>query len=1112
MVKLIIGTAGTGKTSFVYDRIKQCLEENKKVLFFVPDQFSFDTQRRIYKSVNRERIFNVRVTSFSKLSEEILSKYGEAKPYADDIVKDIKMRAAIQAKRDSLLFYNKQAQKSEFSSFMINTVSDMKNGGVTPEKLKKLLESENDFSTALVNKLHDISIIFEEYNHALTSIYHDRMDDVSRAAELAEQEDFFENYTVFFDDFDVFSGNQLTFIQTIIRSCPELYFTINADGENAENAEGNKYFAGSYSLINRLKQYADNDGVEIKTTLLKTLHRQQTRLAPEVISAENIYKECDFIAAKIHSLAFDEEIRYKKILVLNNTDSYDFPLAASFAKYDIPMYYDKPVKLIEKPLARFFVLVLQALDFEPQHIFDCIKSGFFQVAAVESDGNDGNEKASVPLDSKEIYTLEQLQIEWGLTKEDWQKPLPNMPYFDEAEPIRNKIMTPLQTLKKRIENTTGDVITKHLSSFMTDVMSIGDHIITEKTKSGTNQYNEIVNLINGGKEAGSGNLSLWSKIIGVLESMYTGLSGVPLTIKEYCDYLRNVLSTETIAKPPQFLDAVTVGNLRRTRMYEPSVVIICGFNEGIIPAQIGVKGAFTSTETELLCDCGINIEDNCSERYSKQYFYAYKAYNSAKIRTIITYPLQGLFTDDLTPSPLIDSLTENVSRQKANEYPIEFYASTEKSLFYNAAEKYGKQAPESAALQKAIENINADENYGERLKFARDINSKYAYLHSIDPQDALILLKTRSFSPTRIERLNNCKYSYYLQYGLRLFSPQDSSPTDSREIGNVVHSVMNTVLKKYYGRSSEKAFAALTLSELESEVKSAASDYNSNHFPKGFGCRRYAEQEISRIIPRITTMLSVLQIELGLTKFVPKRFEENVTYSITDSSNTVRKISGKLDRLDVFEEDGFNYLRVCDYKTGHKTMIVAELEKGLGLQPLLYAAAVAKENDKNKIGAFCYISAQGGDDYKAPSSPEERETTFNLEKMTVDNNTLLKNWLSGHKPSGIVLEEVAQKQYEIIKSYFSTRLGSRADFYPLTMKNESLITELLTGGEEIIAANIVATENGNIEAVPIVKNEKESSCMYCAFGHLCNNKDGILKHEQLAEKVVKTDKEGESNE
>ena len=192
MLELICGEAGTGKSRLLYKRITEAAQEGRKVYLFVPDQFSFEAEKLIYKTVPHRLSEQVSVTSFAKSAQKILHLYGETKEYADDIVKNMLMLRALneKASEGSLTYYAKQIKKQGFTSFALRAVGEIRNAGLSPSAFRSAV-SAGDFPDILMKKLSDLCEIYSAYDTLLTTGFDDRLDDVRRAAEIVEQSDIF---------------------------------------------------------------------------------------------------------------------------------------------------------------------------------------------------------------------------------------------------------------------------------------------------------------------------------------------------------------------------------------------------------------------------------------------------------------------------------------------------------------------------------------------------------------------------------------------------------------------------------------------------------------------------------------------------------------------------------------------------------------------------------------------------------------------------------------------------------------------------------------------------------------------------------------------------------
>ena len=108
--------------------------------------------------------------------------------------------------------------------------------------------------------------------------------------------------------------------------------------------------------------------------------------------------------------------------------------------------------------------------------------------------------------------------------------------------------------------------------------------------------------------------ALWDDMVTVFESAHEALKGYRLPLSEYLSTLTGIFSSVEIAKPPQTLDAVTVGDVERSRFHRVRAVFLCGLNQGMFPRSMKTAGAFSAGEEEELCRCGIAFSSDRETR------------------------------------------------------------------------------------------------------------------------------------------------------------------------------------------------------------------------------------------------------------------------------------------------------------------------------------------------------------------------------------------------------------------------------------------------------------------------------------------------------------------
>ena len=59
MLRFVTGGAGFGKSTYLIDRAAELADKGKKVVFIVPEQFSFESDKKLYKALGVPRLAEV---------------------------------------------------------------------------------------------------------------------------------------------------------------------------------------------------------------------------------------------------------------------------------------------------------------------------------------------------------------------------------------------------------------------------------------------------------------------------------------------------------------------------------------------------------------------------------------------------------------------------------------------------------------------------------------------------------------------------------------------------------------------------------------------------------------------------------------------------------------------------------------------------------------------------------------------------------------------------------------------------------------------------------------------------------------------------------------------
>ncbi len=75
MLQFILGRSGFGKTSYIYEKIKEMvLSGNDKIIMLVPDQSTFETEKALFELLGAKNSKNVSVFGFLSLCRSVFEQ------------------------------------------------------------------------------------------------------------------------------------------------------------------------------------------------------------------------------------------------------------------------------------------------------------------------------------------------------------------------------------------------------------------------------------------------------------------------------------------------------------------------------------------------------------------------------------------------------------------------------------------------------------------------------------------------------------------------------------------------------------------------------------------------------------------------------------------------------------------------------------------------------------------------------------------------------------------------------------------------------------------------------------------------------------------------------
>ena len=337
-------------------------------------------------------------------------------------------------------------------------------------------------------------------------------------------------------------------------------------------------------------------------------------------------------------------------------------------------------------------------------------------------------------------------------------------------------------------------------------------------------------------------------------------------------------------------------------------------------------------------------------------------------------------------------------------------------------------------------------------------------------------------SVTRLETFARCSYAHFLQYGMKL-KEREGFEFEAVDLGNVFHGVLEVFSTRLKDENSD--WFHFTKEEGErwiSEAVESQSVIYKDSVLYSNARNRYAISRISRVLK--TTVFS-LQKQLKKGVFSPKQFEMSFYKNVFKDEDNGMKMSvgGRIDRIDTYEKDDKVYVKVMDYKSGHKDFDAVSFYYGHSMQLVLYLEQamerLKRENKNKEIIPAAML-------YYVVSDPMVEGAKMNKEQLEIalDKELVMKGLVNYEEDICNKLDE------DLKKASYSSNVISVSTNKDGNFKKDSEIcsTETFQKLSDYVNEKMLEIgsqiRDGEIEKKPY-KNGEKTGCTYCPYRGVC---------------------------
>jgi len=938
----------------------------KRYMIIVPEQFTMQTQRELVRLHPAGGILNIDILSFQRLAFRVFEETGASqKPVLTETGKNLLLRRVAAQERSRLDILGSRLEKPGYISQMKSILSELTQYEISEGELEEMIRI-SEKKPQLQYKLKDILTLYRGFSEYKRDRFLTAEELLDVFCEAAEDSRLLKGSVLAFDGFTGFTPVQQNALKKLLTLCSKIQITVTMDP--AEQPVGrifdHELFYLSKKTIQTLFRLAEETGTQLLEPVVLTQgHRfrsggeleflerhlfrygKQKRLSRTSEKQENgislhvsgtPMEEVEFAARTIITLVREQGFRYREIAVMAG----DLPSCGNYVKkvfeeQGIPCFVDQTVQVLLNPCLEFIrgAFGLLEFNFSYESVFRYLRTGFAGISREETDRLENYVRA---LGIRGKYQWEQ----------NWTRETASMVPGEAAvcEEYRKRIMESLAPWLE-ISGTGKAPLRRYAEALYELLVSCK---IQQQLKEQEQEFER-----KGQREKVNEYSQIYRIILEILDEAVELLEEEEISRKEFLEILEAGFGEARVGLIPPGIDQVHVGDMERTRLNQIRVLLFLGLNDGWIPARESKGGIVSDMEREFLHESGIELSPTARENGYVQRFYLYLGLTKPSERLYLSFCRSSSDGGAMRPSylvavirrlfPYLEIRDENVKKD-----PLDQITSLKTGLPYLAENLRLLREKGGEALRKRtgklLQLYQEDEGFGKQAEALVDAAFLVLGQEKIDSLTAKALYgEVLENSVTRLEQFASCAFAHFAAYGLQL-KEREEYKVRSVDIGNIFHKALELFARKL----ENSPYNWFTLPEedrkklTEDSVEEAVETYGSQVF---FDTERnrYGIQRIKRILNRSVWALH-RQIQAG--RFVPGGFEVSFSsardlksVNIALSETERMRLKGRIDRIDVCQEEDQVYVKVVDYKSGNTSFDLVALYYGLQLQLVVYLNA-----------------------------------------------------------------------------------------------------------------------------------------------------------------------------
>ena len=969
-LQFIIGNSGAGKSYYAYKRIiEDSLKHPEKNYYvIVPEQFTMQTQKALVEMHPGKGILNIDILSFERLAYRVFEETGGGnRKVLEDTGKSMVLQKMVQQHRKELDYLGSQMNKPGYLDEVKSLVSEFMQYDIKEDDLEEMKEKAKD-QALLEMKLKDVGVLYQSFKEFLKGHYmtgEEVMDVLLKQLPFSKK---LKGAELLFDGFTGFTPIQVNVIRELLVIADRVCVTVTMDEREDAFTPGKSHqlFFMSKQMIRTLAGLTKNldDPVYLKLSgksrfsqapamqfLEKNIFRyrkgtyEKEQQEIQIFAAASPLEEMREAARRMAQLVRTCGYRYGEIAVITgNLEEYARLASQVFEEADIPYFIDEKHSVLMNPFVEYLraAMEMAVQGFPYESVFRYLRCGMSEVTREQADKLE-NYVLALGIRGYRKWSEKWVRVYRGMEADQIQELNEIREVFaEEVKGLADGFCTGKKTVEEycRIlyEFILKSNVWQKLKKQEQNFKDTGD-------KAMEKEYNQIYGIV-----------------MDLLDKMVEILGNETVSRQEFRQLLETGLSQAKVALIPPSIDQVMVGDMERSRLKDIKALFFVGVNEGNIPKSTQTGGILSELDRDFFKEQGVELAPGPKELMNMQRFYLYLNMTKPREQLILSFSDTNAKGEGISPAYLIGSirgLYPKLEIERAGESGAARSSVSGAGMKNETGSGNGEYCyPENpeAGISLFLEKLagetgkdheildQTDAMFGELYSwYLRD--SKYhdkvqklvQSAFAGKPKDIISQSVAKAlygeispYSATRLERFAACAFAHFLQYGMKL-TERVEYEFKAMDMGNVMHEALESFAEVVRKRG-------LKWTELTEQERNEIADECLNNIVADYGntvlkssARNEYMIERTRRILRRTVWALQKQLEQG--EFQPEGFE--VTFG-----------GGRIDRVDIMEDQNKVYVKVIDYKTGNTSFDLVYLYHGLQLQLMIYLDGALKVEQK----------------------------------------------------------------------------------------------------------------------------------------------------------------------